>query len=297
MEKSESLRSQSSLGALKDRLEKPHPTEVQESDLPTAVVIDFMAYARKIPTKKMRLVTYEDCFGVLWKMFSRLSKGSRRIDIVFDVCLRRSIKQSERNRRSKRDPIETHITNVKQHLPVDMDRFWSSSENKMRFQQAFIKWMKENHINNTPIYLGGANEENVTTCIKVCSVDPSQDVESLRCTHEEADDRMMFHIHQAVSEENIKRVILASGDTDVFVCSVYHYSRWVHRGLKELWFVSGNSDSKTVFPIHQLAEKLLPDTINILPAVHALTGMFIFLFWELLRIFFAFKNLMALLNG
>ena len=43
--------------ALKDRLEKPHPTEVQESDLPTAVVIDFMAYARKIPTKTMRLVT------------------------------------------------------------------------------------------------------------------------------------------------------------------------------------------------------------------------------------------------
>lgn len=152
---------------LKDRLTKPHPTEIQESDLSTVVVIDFMAYARKIPPKKMRLVTYEGFFTALWKTFSRLSKGSNRIDIVFDVYLRYSIKQGERNRRSKLDPIETSISTVKQQLPVDMDRFWSSSENKMRFQQAFIKWIQENHVGDIPIYLGGAGEENVTACIKV----------------------------------------------------------------------------------------------------------------------------------
>ena len=120
---------------------------------------------------------------------------------------------------------------------------------------------------------------------KVCSSDPSNDVESLRNTHEEADDRMMYHIHQSVTTENIERVILASGDTDVFVCSIYHYSRWMYRGLKELWIVSGNSDSKTV-PIHRLAEKLSSDAIDILPAVHALTGLFlieIFLDFNFLR--------------
>ena len=49
--------------ALKDLLEKP---QLSDSGLPTILVIGFMAYARKIPTKKMRLVTYEDFFGVLW---------------------------------------------------------------------------------------------------------------------------------------------------------------------------------------------------------------------------------------
>ena len=264
---------------LKDRLTKPHPTEIEESDLLTAVVIDFMAYARKIPPKKMRLVTYEDFFTALWKTFTRLSKGSNRIDIVFDVYLRYSIKQGERNRRSKLDPIETNIATVKQQLPVDMDRFWSSSENKMRFQQAFIKWVQEKHVNDTPVYLGGAGEENITACIRVCSTDPSKDVESLRNIHEEADDRMMYHIHQAVTTESIERVIIASGDTDVFVCSIYHYSRWAYRGLKELWIVSGNSDSKTVLPIHKLAEKLSSDAIDILPAVHALTGLSLSLFY------------------
>ena len=208
-------------------------------------------------------------------MFLRICKESTRIDIIFDVYLRHSIKQGERNRRCKEDPIETNIGTSKQKLPVDMDRFWASLDNKMRFQQAFIKWVQENHVGDMPVYLGGAGEENVTACIRVCSINPSKDVESLRNIHEEADDRMMYHIHQAISEDQIERVIIASGDTDVFVCSIYHYTRWVYRGLKELWIVSGNSDTKTVLPIHQLAENLSSDAIDILPAVHALTGFLI----------------------
>ena len=161
-----------------------------------------MAYARKISTKKMMLATYEDFFKALWRTFSSLSKGCSRIDIVFDVYLRHSIKQDERNRRSKLDPIETNITSVKQQLPVEMDRFWSSSENKMKFQQSFIKWACCNCVSEVPIYLGGAGEENVTACIKVCLNDPS-DVDSLRNTREEADDRM-FHVHQLSLPKTLK---------------------------------------------------------------------------------------------
>ena len=117
---------------LKNLLEKPCPVEIPDSDLESVVVIDFMAYARKISTKKMMLATYEDFFKALWRTFSSLSKGCSGIDIVSDVYLRHSIKQGERNRRSKLDPIETNITSVQQQLPVEMDRFWPSSENKMK---------------------------------------------------------------------------------------------------------------------------------------------------------------------
>ena len=100
-----------------------------------------------------------------------------RIDTnVFDVYL--SIKQGQRTWRSKLDPIETNITSVKQQLPVEMDRFWSSSENKMKFQQSFIKWACCNCVSEVPIYLSGAGEENVTACIKVCLNNPSDDVDS-----------------------------------------------------------------------------------------------------------------------
>ena len=86
-----------------------------------------------------------------------------------------------------------------------MDRFWSPSENKMKFQQSFIKWARYNYVSDVPIYLGGAGEENVTACIKVCSNNPSDDVDSLRNTHEEDDDDcMMFHVHQSITSKNLK---------------------------------------------------------------------------------------------
>ena len=82
-----------------------------------------MAYARKVPTKKMDLITYEKIFEVLWKSFSSLSIGCSRIDIVFDLYLQQSIKQAERSRRSKSESININISNSKQQLPVEKDRF------------------------------------------------------------------------------------------------------------------------------------------------------------------------------
>ena len=77
------------------------------------------------------------------------------------------------------------------------------------------QWACCNCVSEVPIYLSGAGEENVTVCIKVCLKDCSDDVDSLRNTHEETDDRMMFHVHQSVTTENFESVIIASGETDV----------------------------------------------------------------------------------
>jgi len=67
----------------------------------------------------------------------------------------------------------------------------------MIFQQSFIKWVRLKCVSGAPIYLGGAGQENVTACIKVCVSDPS--VDSLRNTHEEADD--LFHIYQTIDTQ------------------------------------------------------------------------------------------------
>ena len=63
------------------------------------------------------------------------------MDIVFDLYLEQSITKAERSRRSKLEPIDTKISSNEQQLPVEMGRFWASSDNKMKFQQAFIEWM------------------------------------------------------------------------------------------------------------------------------------------------------------
>ena len=41
--------------------------------------------------------------------------------------------------------------------------------------------------------------------------------------------------------------------------------------LEHLWFVSGRGNSRTFFPIHDLANHLDSDLVENLPAIHALT--------------------------
>ena len=82
---------------LKNLLEEPCRTNVRKTSLKTAIVIDFMAYARKVPIKKMNLVCYEDLFGALWKRFHLYRRGAHALTFVFDLYLQQSIKQGERN--------------------------------------------------------------------------------------------------------------------------------------------------------------------------------------------------------
>ena len=63
------------------------------------------------------------CNGTLENVLN-LSKKCDRIDVIFDLYLQQSIKQDERNRQSKADPIEVRIFHFEQQLP----------ENKMRLQ-------------------------------------------------------------------------------------------------------------------------------------------------------------------
>ena len=97
---------------------------------------------------------------------------------------------------------------------------------------------------------------------------------SLKNDHEEADDRIFYHLNHSMKDDGFQKVVIASADTDVFICAIYHYNRWVYRGLKQMWFISGKSGSLAAFPIYQLTEMLEHGAVDILPAVHALTGAF-----------------------
>ena len=84
---------------------------------------------------------------------------------------------------------------------------------------------------------------------------------------------MIYHLNQSIKDEGIEKVIIASADIDAFICAVYHFNRWIYNGLKEMSVINGKSGETTAFPIHRLTEKLEPSVVDILPAVHALTGL------------------------
>ena len=82
----------------------------------------------------------------------------------------------------------------------------------------------------------------------------------LKCNHEEADDRILFHVNHGVRTAGFSKIVIASPDTDVFVNSVHHFSRWMFCALNELWVISSKSGSRQAFPVHDLIG-VLDDTL------------------------------------
>ena len=93
----------------------------------------------------------------------------------------------------------------------------------------------------------------------------------LKCDHEEADD-LTFHINHAVIIDQFQKVIVASADTDVFICLMYHFRHWSMYELEELWVVKGQGISSRAVPVHNLVKLMKSDVVDVLPAVHALSG-------------------------
>ena len=74
--------------------------------------------------------------------------------------------------------------------------------------------------------------------------------------------------------DTFKKIIIASPDTDVLVNVIHHFSWWVFSDLKELWIIGGKKGTqKQAVPIHTLVKELGEDVVEILPALHALTGI------------------------
>ena len=119
--------------------------------------------------------------------------------------------------------------------------------------------------------LGGAHSDDPFRCLQIIPSE-SKYVRLLKCSHEEADDRILFHINHGVVIQNFESVIVASEDTDVFVGLLHHFPLWAQHDLSELWMVCGKGDNSRAVPIHEIVEVMDASVIEVLPTVHAPSG-------------------------
>ena len=95
----------------------------------------------------------------------------------------------------------------------------------------------------------------------------------LKCYHEEADDRLLFHANHALKINNYKNLIIASPDTDVLVNVIDCFSCWMFSDLKELWLLNSNKSlQKQFIPVHKLLQELDGEVVNVFPALQVLIG-------------------------
>ena len=124
-----------------------------------------------------------------------------------------------------------------------------------------------NYCDSKPLYLGISPQAWIISA-GYASVFPQ-----LNCTHEEADDRMMFHVQDMLSRPSgPTSMTLLSGDTDVLVSLLYHFTvSWRDLGLQELWLICNSGMRKVILSLHDICSALRDDLIKYLPAVYALT--------------------------
>ena len=134
----------------------------------------------------------------------------------------------------------------------------------------FIEWISNEYDGVTPIFLGGSHEEGDDLCFSITG-DRKKAGPLLECSHEEADDRILFHVDHIVKLDGFKDVAVASPDTDVFVSLTHHFDKFRYFDLKEMWLIAGRSQSRTVTPIHAIVNAMDQDFIELLPVIHALT--------------------------
>ena len=131
------------------------PEELPEAVDKRIVIIDFMGFAHQVPVEKSKLKNFSDLCNHLWTSFQGLADDCVRIDIVSDLYHQKSIKGNDRNRRGKQAGMITDVSHDDQALPVEIDKFWLLSQNKISFQQFFIKWL----------LMQDASEKTILECV------------------------------------------------------------------------------------------------------------------------------------
>ena len=131
----------------------------------------------------------------------------------------------------------------------------------------YVEWLTTNYKGTKPLYLG------ISPQAWIVSAASDTPFPRLNCKHEEADDRMMFHLQDILSHHiGSTSLTLSSGDTDDFVCLLYHISQleksWPPRALAHPQLRSEKINITTPDICIALAAELT----QCLPALHALTG-------------------------
>lgn len=89
-----------------------------------------------------------------------------------------------------------------------------------------------------------------------------------RCSHEEADTRLLLHCLHA-GENGSNTVAIRTVDTDVVVLAIAFFSKLQ---LKELWIHFGVGKNVRLLAIHELSSVFGPDKSAALPVFHSMTG-------------------------
>ena len=112
------------------------------------------------------------------------------------------------------------------------------------------------------------------TCFSYTALNQEVSVEAvddLKCQHEEADTRMVFHLYH-VAKDPDQYVSIRSNDTDVLILLLYHLPKKTNTPY--VWMDVGLSanNSRRYINVNQIADTMDGSLLDALPGFHSFTG-------------------------
>ena len=115
----------------------------------------------------------------------------------------------------------------------------------------------------------GARYHLLTTKAELVLSNQPTNLTALSPWHQdEADTRMMLHLHQAAEQRHAK-AYLKTVDTDVVILAIYYFHEL---GLTELWVRFGSGKTFKEITVHHICQQLRSQRCQALLFFHACTG-------------------------
>lgn len=249
------------------------PTDYNE-EIPSDVslLIDFMSFVRSQVISHVQFTSFGQLSDALFMRCLNLTKN-QLTHIILDSYRHDSLKGPERDRRGS-SSIELAKITRETPIPRQINKFWSSTDNKVLLQNfistQFLESAKKMKCN---IVLSGILEDQEERpCHRYIS-DTSQCVEvpELKSCIEEADHRIIPHINWSLLN-GMKSITVVSSDTDVLVLLIHYYRAFSSNGLQKLWLRVGKGDKRRFIPVHILIQKIPDALIDVILPAYVGTG-------------------------
>ena len=184
---------------------------------------------------------------------------AQRADIVWDVYIKDSLKDSTREKRGR--GIQRRVSSTTQ-LPKNWKDFLRVNENKT----ALFKFLAHQV---TCLSTDDGKVIYATERTNVLSTMTDTDMTCLApCTHEEAATHLFLHAEDVVCK-GYRKLCIRTVDTDVVVLAI---AMFYQINPDELWLAFETKAHFRYIPIHEIINGMDPIVCKTLPVFHAFTG-------------------------
>ena len=239
----------------------------------TSLVIDFMSFTRSFGStiNHNEFNTFREVMDYLTSISVSICRH-HSVHYILDSYCDPSLKSSERNRRNA-SFIKLASIDSQTPIPVQMDKFWGCDQNKVLFQQYASNFLTSNfqtYSQSEVVVSGVIHDDNSTPAKLATSESVVLDIPALQLRIEEADMRLIPHVHWLLSTSS--KVVVISNDTDVLCLLLFYADKFFKDGMTELWLRVGVASSRRFIPVHILAHRLGSDACRTILKAHIGSG-------------------------